>query len=133
VPSEVLDALATEWREIRAERTADGPAEPDPDFVHLDEDFHEALAAAAGNRAAVDHLHDINERIRVVRIHDFTVPQRIETTIDEHIEIVEATAAGRADAAAALMRVHVERSADVVEQCIAQLLTRMFDSEEGPR
>ena len=130
VPSEVLDALAAEWREIRAERTADGPADPDPDFVHLDEDFHEALAAAAGNRAAVAHLHDINERIRVVRIHDFTVPQRIETTIDEHIEIVEATAAGRADAAAALMRVHVERSADVVEHCVAQLLTRMFDSEE---
>ena len=36
---------------------------------------------AAGNRAAERYLRDINERIRVIRIHDFTTPDRIEATI----------------------------------------------------
>ena len=38
-------------------------------------------------------MRDINERIRVIRIHDFTTPDRIEATIEEHLEILDATCA----------------------------------------
>ena len=71
----------------------------------------------------------INERIRVIRIHDFTTVDRIETTIEEHLEILEALRAGKQDAAAALMRVHIERSAEVVERRVGELLARMFEEE----
>ena len=69
------------------------------------------------------------ERIRVLRIHDFTTFDRIVTTVHEHLEIADAACAGRADAAAALMRVHVERSAAVVERRVGELLARMFEEE----
>ena len=87
------------------------------------------MARATGNGATVRYLHDINERIRVIRVHDFTTPDRIEATISEHLEILDAVQAERRDTAAALMRVHVERSAAVVEQRVGELLTRMFEEE----
>jgi DNA-binding GntR family transcriptional regulator len=119
-----LAGLRDEWRE-RAEDIQD----EGPDFVHADEAFHEGLARASGNRAAERYIRDINERIRVLRIHDFTTFDRIVTTVHEHLEIAEAACAGKADAAAALMRVHVERSAAVVEQRVGELLARMFEEE----
>jgi DNA-binding GntR family transcriptional regulator len=133
IPNEVLDELRGEWHDLRQEFDVAAEHPIDPDFVHLDEAFHEGLARASGNTAAERHLRDINERIRVLRIHDFTTPERIDTTIAEHLEIIDAVATGRADSGAALMRVHVERSAQVVEQRVGELLAKMFDSGEDPR
>ena len=65
----------------------------------------------------------------MIRIHDFTTPDRIDATIEEHLEILDAIRAERTDAAAALMRVHIERSADVVEARVGELLARMFEEE----
>ena len=121
--AEKLEPLHEEWTELRDEH------DESPDFVYADEGFHEAIAAASGNRATERFLRDINERIRVIRIHDFTTTDRIEATIDEHLEILEAIGSGRVDAAAALMRVHIERSADVVEARVGELLARMFEEE----
>lgn len=101
-----------------------------PDFVHADESFHQGLARASGNRAALRYLRDINERIRVLRIHDFTTADRIEATIAEHLEIVEAVCAGEVATATALMATHVEASAAVVEGRVGELLARMFDAGE---
>lgn len=103
-----------------------------PDFVHADESFHLGLARASGNRAAVRYLRDINERIRVLRIHDFTTADRIEATITEHLEIVDAACAGEVATATALMATHVEASAAVVESRVGELLARMFDAGEDP-
>jgi DNA-binding GntR family transcriptional regulator len=119
----LLDCLEAEWQELRAEHD-DGP-----DFVYADEGFHETIAHACGNGAVARYLRDINERIRVIRIHDFTTPDRIETTIAEHLEIIAAIRGGRIDAAAALMRVHIERSAAVVEQRVGELLTKLFEEQ----
>ena len=118
-----LGALHEEWLELRGEH------DDSPDFVYADEAFHEALAHASGNAATERYLRDINERIRVIRIHDFTTPDRIEATIEEHLEILDALRAARTDTAAALMRVHIERSADVVERRVGDLLARMFEEE----
>ena len=144
-----LDDLRTEWQELRLEhadarpagrRRLEYPPEGDtpawvlelgPDFVFADEAFHEGIARASGNQATERYLRDVNERIRVIRVHDFTTPDRIETTIGEHLEILDALCAERRDTAAALMRVHVERSAAVVERRVGELLARMFD-EKGP-
>ena len=120
---EALDGLIAEWVDLRSEHD-DGP-----DFVYADEAFHEGIARASGNGATERYLRDINERIRLIRIHDFTTPDRIEATIAEHLEILETIRSGRADAAAALMRVHIERSAEVVERRVGELLARMFEEE----
>ena len=120
---ERLDGLYAEWLELRAEH------DDTPDFVYADEAFHEGLAHASGNSATERYLRDINERIRVIRVHDFTTPDRIVATIEEHLEILGAIAERRPDSAAALMRVHVERSAAVVEARVGALLTRMFEEQ----
>jgi DNA-binding GntR family transcriptional regulator len=122
-PNAQLESLRDEWRELSHEDLRD----EGPDFVHADESFHEGLARASGNRATERYIRDINERIRVLRIHDFTTFDRIVATVHEHLEIAEAASAGKVEAAAALMRVHVERSAAVVERRVGDLLARMFE------
>lgn len=120
-------ALRECWLELRVEYLR-APSELEtPDFVYADESFHEGLATAAGNSAAVRYLRDINERIRVLRVHDFTTGDRVKTTIDEHVELTDAIAAGDAARAVALMSVHISRSAQVVEQRVGAMLARMFD------
>ncbi len=103
-----------------------------PDFVYADEAFHEGLANAAGNATAARYLRDYNERIRILRVHDFTTQDRIAATIAEHIELADAVIAGEGDAASALMRVHIDRSARVVEDRVGKMLARMFDPATNP-
>ncbi len=97
-------------------------------FVHRDESFHQRLAEAAANEFAIELLGDINDRIRILRIYDFTSHERITATIHEHLEIVRAVLAGDSDTAAGFMRAHVQRSANVVRERIGEALTKMFDA-----
>ncbi len=124
-----LERLRGEWAELRSAwpRLADD-FDP-PEFVLADEGFHEALARMSGNTIAERHLRDVNEHIRMLRIHDFTTPDRIETTIAEHVAIADDVLAGDARRAASRMREHVQASADVVEQRVGAVLARMFDHE----
>jgi DNA-binding GntR family transcriptional regulator len=60
-------------------------------------------------------------------MHDFTTDDRIASTITEHLEILGCVLAHDADAAAAFMRAHVQRSALVVRERVGQALARMFE------
>jgi DNA-binding GntR family transcriptional regulator len=124
-----LQALRQEWRALRDDDRT--PAPGGPDFVHADEAFHRGLARASGNDVADTLLGELNDRIRVLRIHDFTTEDRIRATIGEHLEIVDAVLAGEADAAAAFMRAHVQRSALVVRERVGFALARMFEAPPG--
>ncbi len=86
---------------------------------------------ASGNDVADGLLGDLNDRIRVLRIYDFTTDDRIGATIAEHLEIVRCVVARDADAAAAFMRAHVQRSALVVRERVGSALARMFELPDG--
>ena len=122
-----LVAIERDWRDLESgwHGTRDVPR--GPDFVHADEAFHLALAGASGNDVAEVLLADLNDRIRILRVHDFTTDDRIVSTIVEHLEIVGCVLAGDADAAAAFMRAHVQRSALVVRKRVGEALARMFE------
>ncbi|SHL43016.1 transcriptional regulator, GntR family [Pseudonocardia thermophila] len=79
-----LGAELERWYGLRVD-----PPEPSPEFVLEDEQFHAELLGSSGNSELVAVLVDVNRRIRRVRMYDFTIPGRIETSIDEHIEIAE--------------------------------------------
>jgi DNA-binding GntR family transcriptional regulator len=128
---ELLEAVERDWRALEGQWRAEPEVLRTPDFVHRDEAFHERIAGASGNATATRMLRSTNERIRVLRIHDFTEDQRIGATIAEHLEIIGLVLAGDADAAAAFMRAHVQRSALVVRERVGESLARMFAVEPG--
>lgn len=78
--------------------------------AQLDERFHETIVMAAQNREMSDVHHDITERIRIVRRLDFTEPERIRHTYDEHAAIVRALAARSYREAKLLLAAHIAQS-----------------------
>jgi DNA-binding GntR family transcriptional regulator len=116
----LLEPLLQEWRALR-----DDPPPADPQFVLRDEDFHLTLSRASGNPALTAAVETVNTRIRPVRMYDFLTTDRVESTIDEHIEIVELVLARRLDEALAALHRHVGESMEVVEQRVLGALTQM--------
>lgn len=118
----VLSGLVEDWSAL-----ADDPqaAAAGAEFVLLDEDFHVQLSQASGNRPAAELLGLINSRIRVVRMHDFLTPERVEVTIAEHLGIAHAVGDGDLDRAGALLEAHLVHSMTVVEERAAAAIARM--------
>ncbi|WP_051471644.1 GntR family transcriptional regulator [Patulibacter minatonensis] len=123
----VLARLRGEWEALRDERTAD-PSVPPTSFVGADEAFHAGVAEAGGNRQAQRFLAEITARIHVLRVQGFTTEERVDTTIAEHLEILDAIDAGDPDVAAAFMRSHIQRYGRVVRQQVGEALARMFEA-----
>lgn len=114
---DVLERLKQEWEEIReTEHAADGS------FIELDESFHVTLAWASGNAAIVEMLRSVNVRIRPVRIYDFVDNERIVTSIDEHLSIVQALLDEEIQLAAERLREHIGASLAVVEERAAEAM-----------
>jgi DNA-binding GntR family transcriptional regulator len=122
-----IEAIEQDWRALDAAWHDTRALPRGPDFVYADEGFHRALAGASGNDVAESLLGDLNDRIRVLRIYDFMTDDRIGATITEHLEIIRCVLARDADAAAAFMRAHVQRSALVVRERVGFALARMFE------
>lgn len=131
---ELLEAVQRDWQALEVQWRTSPETLVTPDFVHRDEAFHERIAGASGNATATRMLRATNARIRVLRIHDFTRADRIGATIAEHLEIISLVLAGDADASAAFMRAHVQRSALVVREQVGAALARMFAAapEQAP-
>lgn len=122
---ERLYALKAEWEALAKYKGVESP-EDRPDFIAADEAFHLGIAEASGNAAARAYLKEITERIHVLRIQGFTIQDRVDATVDEHLEILNAMLAGDADNAAGFMRAHVLRNAAVVRSLVGEALSRMF-------
>lgn len=100
-----LDVLKSAWLVPAADRLRD-PRE----VGKLDEEFHAALVSAAGNQEIARVHRDVTERIRIVRRLDFTRPERIEATYQEHAKILRAVIQRKLDHAQMLLRAHIEQS-----------------------
>jgi DNA-binding GntR family transcriptional regulator len=124
--AELLEAVQEEWRELQL-----NPPAASPSFVALDEAFHVGIAQAAGNHALVETLERVNDRIRFVRMLDFLTDERIEVTIREHLEIVDALLARDQIGATERLRRHLEESMAVVENRALQALARMVVGHLG--
>ncbi len=120
---DAVSALRDDWLALRA--TAEVELTEGPEFVLHDEDFHVRLASAAGNRTLVDYLVTVNERIRIVRMHDFLTADRVEATIAEHLGIADELLAGGPGATRDLLHHHLAVSEQVVEERSAIALARM--------
>ncbi len=123
-----LSELRDEWKELQ---NSTPETESGPEFVLKDESFHINLATAAGNRNLVDMLNGVNERIRIVRMHDFLTADRVQKTIEEHLAIVSHLLTDGEKRAGEALSEHLEISEQVVEQRAARAISRMI-ARQGP-
>jgi DNA-binding GntR family transcriptional regulator len=112
-----LDALRRVWNVPADERET-----AMREVARLDEAFHAALVASAGNREMSRVHAEVTERIRIIRRLDFTKAPRIDATYQEHAKILRAIAQRRADQAALLLRAHVEASKAEVRKITLHML-----------
>ncbi|MBI3256594.1 MAG: GntR family transcriptional regulator [Actinobacteria bacterium] len=124
----IIERLIEEWSALALD-----PPAPSPEFVLVDEEFHLGLVSAAGNRVIVETLAGVNERIRVVRMHDFLTVERVAATIAQHLAIVKSLACGEVNRAAAALLAHLGESMAVVEERAALALARMISGERNER
>lgn len=122
----LLERELQHWYDLRAD-----PPAPAPEFVLEDERYHAALLTASGNDELVGVLVDVNRRIRRVRMYDFTIPGRIGTSVDEHIEIVERVLAGQLETAHRLLHEHIGASLEIVVERAARALVAMNAHQPG--
>ncbi|MGY2397843.1 GntR family transcriptional regulator [Pseudomonas sp. SDO5271_S396] len=111
VDPSLLEELKAIWLVETGERLSDTQA-----VSALDERFHCALVEATGNREMARMHHEITEKIRIIRSLDFTRPERIAATYDEHGQILTAILQQRNDLAQPLLKRHIELSKQAVRQ-----------------
>ena len=99
--------------------------------AQLDERFHETIVRAAQN-AEMSHVHhDITERIRIIRRLDFTEPERIRHTYEEHAAIVRALLARSFREARLLLTAHIASSKAEVRRITLHRLHEARAARQG--
>ena len=78
----------------------------------LDTDFHVAIYEASGNKLLSKTLSELHKKIRTYRKMSLDVPGRLENSVYEHKEILDAIEAGNSAEADRLTSLHVEHALD---------------------
>jgi DNA-binding GntR family transcriptional regulator len=104
-PGEALAGLKKVWLVPQRQRETEWKV-----VAQFDEDFHATLVAAAGNPELARMHADVTERIRILRRLDFTQPERIAATYEEHGAILRAVLGRKQHQATLLLRSHIEQS-----------------------
>ena len=76
----------------------------------LDTEFHSIIFGASGNRMLSRILSELHKNIKSYRKLSLTVPGRLEHSVREHKEILEAIKNGDGELAERLTSLHVERA-----------------------
>lgn len=100
-----LEPLEAFW--VGAPETA---GQPDGSLVFADEQFHEALAQASGSAVFPDLLRNINQRMHLLRVHDFYSGERVQRTYQQHASILGALRRRDLRLSRALLRAHIWES-----------------------
>jgi DNA-binding GntR family transcriptional regulator len=79
----------------------------------INSDFHEGLARCSGNRYLLDAVQRQNRLRSFLNIQWVNGVERVEASIDEHLEIMDALAEGKNLRAHALMKLHLDSARDV--------------------
>ena len=123
----LLGEIAAIWRVPAALRERDGLV-----VAALDEGFHLAMVAAAGNSETDAVYRQVAEHIRIMRRLEFAYGDCIDDTYDEHIAVLAALDAGEIDNAEALLMRHIKDSYTAVQQItidrLEQVRTEMAQS-----
>lgn len=84
---------------------------------NLDDDLHDTIAQASGNRSLAALICDIRRRVRMCNVE--RNPGRLLPACREHIAIVDALAAGDARKARSAMELHLDNVREAFVQSLA--------------
>lgn len=101
----MLDTLAAIWDVPPERRIRDGRQ-----LAMLDEAFHQALVDATGNEELMSAMHNVTDRIRLVRRLDFVYGDCGAETYEEHAAILRAIRERRTGEALRLLEEHIRTS-----------------------
>jgi DNA-binding GntR family transcriptional regulator len=123
-PPKALSALKETWLAVR--RNEFGKRE---ELAELDTAFHETLAGLIGNDTLLQQLRAINERLLVFRMIDFDKEDRVETTCQEHLAILDKVAAQDAQGAREAIRRNIEAGRAIVKATLKEALARAYSMQ----
>ncbi|MEC7120620.1 MAG: GntR family transcriptional regulator [Pseudomonadota bacterium] len=106
-----IHQLAAIWQVEPDQRLTDEQA-----LADLDEQFHVQLVHAAGNPVMSQMHQQLTEKIRIIRRLDFTQPDRINATYQEHAQILSWIQQGNMLAAQHALQEHIQQSKSAVRQ-----------------
>jgi len=109
--TERLAELVAIWSVDKSVRLSDSEV-----VATLDEQFHDQLVAAAGNKEMALLHQSVCERLKIIRRLDFTQHGRIEATYDEHSRILCLILARDAATVIAELKRHIELSKNTVRE-----------------
>lgn len=95
-------------------------------LADADRAFHERLVAAAGNGTLLDMLCAINDRLHFIRMTDITTVERLWETCRQHLEVIEAVAAGDANRASEAMRANIAGARAHVHIGVKEAVSRAY-------
>jgi DNA-binding GntR family transcriptional regulator len=121
IAQEVINELKQTWSAIQQ-----APAKSSEELAGMDEAFHETLAQVLDNKTLLQQLHAINERLFILRMIDFTSPERTTTTSWQHIEILDRIVARDIPGARAAIRKNIEDGRSNVETSVKGALARAY-------
>ena len=81
----------------------------------LNEQFHQGIADASGNRFYAMAIAQQNRLRRFVNVHWIHGPERVRESCQEHLEILNRIATGDHELAAMLMRRHLDRASRLAD------------------
>ena len=117
LPAATIAAL----REQIAEALAQAPGQPaDRALVRdIDEGLHGAISDAVENQQLSSIIRTMRRQTQMFDLR--AVPERLEDTCREHLEILDAVEAGNGEAAAQAMAAHLSRVRDSIINRLARL------------
>lgn len=118
---ETILALRKEW--VECELTTKSNME----LAKIDEQFHEALMALTSNATLLLALQQVNGRLFIFRMIDFEQRERIETTYEQHLAILNAILVSDVPRAKENLRKNIAQARDYVHIAVRDLLVRSHE------
>jgi len=117
--SEQIAELARSWDVTRDE-------DESIEYYRSDERFHSGIARLSRNEFLIDALARVDDRIRIIRLVDFTSSDRVTRTREEHSEILTAMLVGDGDTASRLIGEHVDEAMTNVRELVTRALAKIM-------
>jgi DNA-binding GntR family transcriptional regulator len=96
------------------------------DLTQEDEKFHETIAASTKNNTLLQSLQSINERLRFIRLRDYSTPERLRQTYEQHLSILMAIRNQGVSDAQEAMREHIDMAHSNVETIATHALAKAY-------